>query len=252
MIEKIKQSLDEYLEFDSNLLFKHSNLVRIFGGAIRDIIIGDPIRDVDILCGSRSIPMLKFILESEGFHYVEDLCPKDLQSCYSEINIINEPMTFLKGSKIVQLIKPATSSKIMFPKNSKTPNHSVLDSYYKEAFYRLLSNVDISCCGVSYDGKNLYENYPSAITHIRNKSFTINRFALMYNPNRIQFRHNKFMSRGWTMFDNDDVQMVRDVKISSLVDPDIQNIPYIGEYNDKRPTQNYIVSTDDLDLDFEF
>ncbi len=35
----IKEKLDEYLEFDSNELFNFKNsLVRVFGGAIRDII----------------------------------------------------------------------------------------------------------------------------------------------------------------------------------------------------------------------
>ena len=56
----IKEKLDEYLEFDSNLLFnrtpiqseyeysiKVKRLVRIFGGAIRDIIAGQTINDID-------------------------------------------------------------------------------------------------------------------------------------------------------------------------------------------------------------
>ena len=53
----IKEKLDEYLEFDSNLLFnrtpieehsiKFKRLVRVFGGAIRDIIAGQKINDVD-------------------------------------------------------------------------------------------------------------------------------------------------------------------------------------------------------------
>ena len=40
----IKEKLDEYLEFDSNELFNFKNsLVRVFGGAIRDIIANMPI-----------------------------------------------------------------------------------------------------------------------------------------------------------------------------------------------------------------
>ena len=46
--DKIRQSLNEYLEFDSNQLFVSKiNLVRIFGGSIRDIIANQPINDID-------------------------------------------------------------------------------------------------------------------------------------------------------------------------------------------------------------
>lgn len=41
--DKIRKSLNEYLEFDSDKLFKSQFIVRIFGGAIRDIIAGQDI-----------------------------------------------------------------------------------------------------------------------------------------------------------------------------------------------------------------
>ena len=145
MIKIIKSKLDEYLEFDSDILFKHCNLIRIFGGAIRDIIAEEPIRDVDILIGSKSVQMATFILENKGYFQMESLCPKDLQACYQDIKVINEPVTFVKGSKVVQLIRPATGNRKMFPSTTKGPNQSVLDSYYKEGFHNLISNVDISC-----------------------------------------------------------------------------------------------------------
>lgn len=44
MLKIIKSKIDEYLEFDSNLLLQNKNidLIRIFGGAIRDIIAEMP------------------------------------------------------------------------------------------------------------------------------------------------------------------------------------------------------------------
>ena len=52
---EIKKRVDDYLGFDSDRLFKSCDLVRIFGGAIRDSICGDPINDIDILVGSNPI-----------------------------------------------------------------------------------------------------------------------------------------------------------------------------------------------------
>ena len=67
MKELIKQKLDEYIGFDSDKLFNddyknfdkgyfeytgekikiiETKLIRIFGGAIRDIIAGDPINEL--------------------------------------------------------------------------------------------------------------------------------------------------------------------------------------------------------------
>ena len=63
MNEKIKKRLDEYLEFDSGQIFRHCDLVRIFGGAVRDILADMEIHDIDILCGSKSYQMLKTCLE---------------------------------------------------------------------------------------------------------------------------------------------------------------------------------------------
>ena len=46
--DKIRKSLNDYLEFDSDELFKSKfNIVRIFGGAIRDIIADQNINDVE-------------------------------------------------------------------------------------------------------------------------------------------------------------------------------------------------------------
>lgn len=110
-MNKIKEKLDEYLEFDSSKLFI-DKLVRVFGGAVRDAIADMPINDVDILVGSMSCKIIEPILESQGYIKSDYLCGRDLQSMYTNINVINEPRTWIKGNKIIQLIRPSGNLKI--------------------------------------------------------------------------------------------------------------------------------------------
>jgi hypothetical protein len=252
MLQIIKEKLSDYIEFDSDKIFKnHGDIIRIFGGAIRDIIANQPIRDVDILIGSRSLDRMEELLDMEGYFYMEGLTPKDLSECYSKIQIINEPRTWVKGSKIIQLIKPATDNRKLFTPEQRTKNHSIYESYYKASFANLISNVDISCCGVSYDGRNLYENFPYAITHCHNLIFKVNTLAMMFNKDRISLRVEKLTNRGWSKFD-DDKTIERDVKINSLISEDISNIPYIIEYTPKYPSKFEMDPNDFSFDDYDF
>lgn len=202
--DKIRQSLSEYLEFDSDELFKSKfNLVRVFGGAIRDILAEQTINDIDILCGSKALSYIESVLEQNEYHYMETLNGKDLQEMYSEIHIINEPHTWVKGKKIVQLIRPSLS------------NWNKDESDYEEGFRNLISNVDLSCCGVSYDGETLHEDYPNAISHSQSKVFFVNKSAKMYSDRRINHRIHKLTDRGWEQIENK-TDINRDLKINVL------------------------------------
>jgi len=205
MIEdKIENKLSEYLEFDSNELFGSKfNLVRIFGGAIRDIISDQPIHDVDILCGSKAVTFIESVLEQNGYQYMETLNGKDLQEMYSEIHVINEPHTWIKGKKIVQLISPSLGFQY---KDTLS---------YRQGFTDLISNVDISCCGVSWDGERLHEDFPNAILHCRSRVFSINMEAKMYSNKRIEHRRVKLETRGWKQIRNN-TQENRDLKIDFI------------------------------------
>lgn len=209
----IKEKLDEYLEFDSNLLFnrtpieeysiKLKRLVRIFGGAIRDIIAGQPINDVDILVAPQSSKLIELTLKEAGYTYMESLAPKDLSSVYIHLQIINEPKTWIKGTKIVQLIKPVIKTTDL--------------RYYEMGFVDLIQNVDISSCGVSWDGIHLYENFPNAIAHCQNLSFYINKMAKMYSRQRSSLRRYKFIERGWREIEMNDTAVARDQRIDNLL-----------------------------------
>jgi N-acetyl-beta-hexosaminidase len=203
--DKIRKSLSDYLEFNSDELFKSKfNLVRVFGGAIRDILAEQKINDVDILCGSKAIKYIESVLEQNGYQYMEMLNGKDLQEMYSEIHIINEPHTWIKGTKIVQLIRP-----------SNFVSNEIDSSLYEEGFRDLISNVDLSCCGVSYDGENLYEDYPNAIVHCQSKVYSVNKSAKMYSERRINHRIHKLKDRGWEEIENK-TNVNRDMKINVL------------------------------------
>lgn len=211
--ETIKKSLDEYLEFDSNILFENKNhIVCIFGGAIRDIFANQPINDVDILCGSIAFIYLNNILLNNGYIYIDDLVSKHLSKMYQEIAIINEPKTYMKGDKKIQLIRPVIEECIQ-----NFDHNTVNDNLYRAGFCDLISNVDLSCCGLSYDGE-LHENYPNAIIHAENKLFSINENAKMYNFQRCFERTKKLKDRGWTEIKEEDkIKVNRELRINNLL-----------------------------------
>jgi len=217
---EIKKRIDNYLGFDSDKIFKSCDLVLIFGGAIRDSIIGSPINDIDILVGSKSINQLENILLINGYHFIESLIPKDLASIYHDIQVISEPRTWMKGKKIVQLIKPRITNYATHFGPTGSPRAIFIKKsdmeFYKYSFYELISNVDLSCCGVSYDGNKLHENYPNAILHCKSKAFSVNYGAKMFSQKRIDHRIAKLESRGWSKIDNT-VLVNRDLKIKQII-----------------------------------
>jgi len=201
VLQKIKENLDTYLGFNSDELFI-DDMVRVFGGAIRDSIADMPIKDIDILCGPLACKRLGTILETNGYKYLPNvLSSYEIGQIYIIKGVINEPKTFIKGDSMVQLIRPV----------NKNGNKGV-----KESFIDLIANVDISCCGVSYDGKHLYENYPNAVLHANSKTFSVNENAKMYIENRVIHRSFKLIERGWEKL-GDSKSHQRDFKINQLL-----------------------------------
>lgn len=225
MIEIIKNRIDVYLEFDSDILF-FNPLIRIFGGAIRDSIAGErTIHDIDILCGSKSIGYIEDILTKNGYTLFNGfLTSVEIGKLYTDINVISEPKTWMKGSKVVQLIRPS-------PLNG--------DIDYQENFYNLLSNVDISSCGVSYSKGTLYENYEGAISHCLSKTFRVNKQASMYIERRITNRIMKLIDRGWTELGNNVVDN-RDDKLNMIFSLSVE---YTPEY--RYPSKSKLLYSDD-------
>jgi len=124
------------------------------------------------------------VLTQRGFIRDPDMIKLDLNSMYEKINVIHQPLTFIKvsNSKIikVQFIRPRID------KDTKPYNK----------FFELLDNVDISCCGVSINSYELNEHVRGAITHCFNKVFKVNNNAFMLTD-RISMRTHKLLERGW-------------------------------------------------------
>lgn len=228
MIDKkyIKQRIDEYLEFDSDILLRPTPdtktpilLIRVFGGAIRDIIAGKEIHDIDILVGSETFNWAKEILKEQGYYYHTHLTTKDIQQMYSDIHVISEPHTMVKNNKVVQLIRPRYLSK---RNNSYTSQRE-----YKLNFIQLIQNVDYSCCAVSYDGDNIYQNFPNSILHCQNSVFITNKNAKMYSEKRALHRKYKLEDRGWNEI-LDNKQIERDEKINNILEEKI-SVEFVNE-----------------------
>ena len=116
---------------------------------------------------------------------------------YKDIHVINEPHTWIKGTKIVQVIRPT---------NFKN------DLNYEESFNNLIANVDLSCCGVSYDGE-LHEDFKNAIIHCQSMVYSVNHTSLMYSESRAMHRRVKLQDRGWEEITNE-TWVNRDLKIN--------------------------------------
>jgi hypothetical protein len=201
--KKIKDRLDYYLEFDSDELFQCGDFIKVFGGAVRDSISEMEINDVDILCAPNSHKRLSNLLLEKGYKLNDYLCGKHLTEMYKSVNNISEPHTFIKGDKIIQLIRPRFNNQ--------------LDIDFREVFNRLVQNVDISCCGVSYDKMGLKEEYKNAILHCQNLVFSKNLSGSMYDYNRWIHRSIKLEKRGWKEIE-DTTSNNRDLKIQNIID----------------------------------
>jgi hypothetical protein len=226
MIQKINDRLNEYLEFDNSILF-FDELIRIFGGAIRDSIADEKINDVDILCGAKSITRLESILEQNGYHRFEKLTSVDITNLYSTIHVISEPHTWIKGTKVVQLIRPRLQSMKVNPLVPAEQQN------YTDNFKSLIENVDLSCCGVSWSNGVLYENCESAILHCLNKQYTENTGAKMYSYERATHRRAKLESRGWEQVSINRVQR-RDLKIDFILE-NKEEFEFTKEWSDTEP-----------------
>lgn len=203
--DKIKNRIDDYLEFDSIELFKCGD-VRIFGGAIRDSIADMPINDIDIICGPITAKRLHEFIQSKGYKHRPDLIKKDLSSVYSDLKVINEPWTYLNNNKSIDIIRPVG-------KNNLNP------ADYKKNVMSMIENVDLSCCAVSYDGYKITESHEKAILHCTSKIFCEIGGSLMSHPGRLIHRKYKLEERGWKLFETEaeEIELIREKNIEKIL-----------------------------------
>lgn len=192
---KVKYRLDEYLGFDCSELFI-DEYVFIYGGAIRDSLTDQRIYDVDIMIRNQNLKKIDEIILSKGYIYYDKLITKGINFLYSTTSVLYEPHTYIKDGKIIQLIRPL--------------NHI----YNESGLSKMISNVDMSCCAISYSKYGLREHYDNALLHIINKLFYVNEDALMYSERAIFNRMQKMKSRGWKRIYNDElISINRELKL---------------------------------------
>lgn len=183
--KKIHDNISNYLRFSVDELLKNTDAA-VFGGAVRDSIAGLEIHDVDIMALPKSARKIQQFLIDLRFTRMPT-GTIDIINIYNDIQIINEPWTFVKDGCIVQIIRP------------KLP----MKSNVKEVFYNYLSNVDISACGVAYHNNRIIETCDNAISHCKSKVFATLVENMFYRKNRIQHRIAKLLDRGWTQLKDD-------------------------------------------------
>ena len=207
-MDYIKRALDEYLEFDSSLLFNSTDYLVIFGGALRDIVsnhfnskFNDKINDIDILCLSKSYNEIKDVLISNSYDMI-DLYDPNIIINYDIKHLIFEPHTYSnKNGKIIQIIRPNTTKVLEL-------NYKMIVNIMKQelelqefsqylAFYILLENVDLSSSGLFWDGNNIYESIPHAYELNKNRKFYTLPTNLMVNEHRLINRKYKLLDRDW-------------------------------------------------------
>jgi len=184
MNNKIKQKLTEYLEFDVDLIINETNdYATIFGGAIRDIIANKEIHDVDILCLQESEKRIRNTIKEQGYICDPEIGKLDVHCMYSDIHCIFKPYTFLKNNKKIQLIKPSMPLGV---------EKSLIEQYNY-----LLSQVDLSCCGVNFSHFGLKQSVPDAISHCKYGLYLRLKDNIMHSDKRIYNRMDKLDNRGW-------------------------------------------------------
>lgn len=237
MVLVIKNELDKYLEFDSSELFdkRYSDYASVFGGAIRDIVSGEPdkINDIDIIGLPISLHYISDVLEMNGYTKM-DLIKPDLNAIYKDIRFIFEPLTYINNNlKIVQLIRPHNNNV-----QNRPPNEFNL---VRQNYYSLLTNVDLTSSGLFYDGEELYESINYSYIHCKMKVYEKIPHAMMFNSIRTHFRGEKLRDRrGWSEFKNDP-QLIRAMKIHK-----IQNNDIVKSHNDYLlKTKNFVAKSRD-------
>lgn len=192
---KVEKHISDYIEFDVKELFEVSDYITIYGGAVRDGIAKMDIHDVDILCMPQSANKLRAFLEEKYNYEILDLVKPDSLNMYKDISMIAEPWTLMNEHKrIIQIIRPRYDG----GPNTKFGDNEIK---YQKAYYNLIKNVDISCCGVFLenlgDTVKLREACKNGIINCLTNTFEINDWSLLYNYNRTSFREDKLKKRGW-------------------------------------------------------
>ena len=208
--DKIKQRLTNYLGFNyDEIINEKIDYAYIFGGAIRDIIAGHKINDIDILCLPESKRKVIDVIKKNGYIQT-DLISKDTLEMYSKVRNIFEPFNYIKiidnELRIIQLITPTT-------KYASNEESDIITN-----FHYILGQVDMSNCAVHFSHFfGLRESYLGAVNHCKHHIFEI--LDTKMKTERFELRYRKFINRGWQeLNDENRKNIIRSDKINNIID----------------------------------
>jgi hypothetical protein len=226
--DKVEERISDYMEFDIKELFGVSDYITIFGGSVRDSLADLEIHDIDILCMPDSAKKLRTFLHTKGYTTL-DLYDIDTLNMYKGISLISEPWTLMnKNRKIIQIIRPTFGGP---GRNNKSS-----EMEYQLAYYNLIKNVDLSCCGVFLENfglsLRLREACKNSIIQCLSRTYIINEWSKMYNRNRTDFREYKLDSRGWKNLE-DSLRLDKKSKLKKDRQMKLINLEFKPEYDYK-------------------
>jgi len=208
--DKIKQRLTNYLGFNyDEIINEKIDYAYIFGGAIRDIIAGHKINDIDILCLPESKRKVIDVIKKNGYIQT-DLISKDTLEMYSKVRNIFEPFNYIKiidnELRTIQLITPTT-------KYASNEESDIITN-----FHYILGQVDMSNCAVHFSHFfGLRESYLGAVNHCKHHIFEI--LDTKMKTERFELRYRKFINRGWQeLNDENRKNIIRSDKINNIID----------------------------------
>lgn len=190
--EKVKHEICKYLEVP---IYNSDWGFCVYGGFLRDIIANNhkKINDLDILVDDVSRKQFSALFEVLGWSNFD--FNSDLDSLYN-LDIIDEPITYVKGNKTVQLIQPRVSYwNAHFYNDDIEIKDDDINTYLK----LFVENVDYTINAVGYYKGELKYYHEDTELHLNNECFDVIPNALMLNGDvdKRAKRLNKFIEKGW-------------------------------------------------------
>jgi hypothetical protein len=249
LLQIVQTRLSDYLGFSIIDLLIDTDAV-VYGGAVRDSIAGLDIHDIDIMAMPTACKIIAERLISRGRGYEQfNYTSADVMRLYSGPDkIINEPLTFISGKKVVQLIRPSSNA------SSKKQAYDLVLS--------MVSNVDISACGVAFrckyvDKPELFETVSGAFDDCKQHKFHVIKTNKLYRQDRISNRIAKLDGRGWKeetidQASRDDIAPIRGFGFGDKVLPsdkvDEMMITYATDIHAIHQSDDHSISDDDPEV----
>lgn len=171
--------------FDNALSFLSQDSV-LYGGAIRDLLAGLPVKgDLDVLVPSNSLRSI-----------VEQFSQSNVWISIDDIPRMEAPRK--RGSRTPKFDTLGVTNVIEY-QHANGAMVQLIEVSNQEAILEVITDVDIRCCGVGmYMNGNVFELLDDAYTDCKGKILVLNELTCDIVKERLVERIDKLISRGWT------------------------------------------------------